>query len=38
MERSMYAGRVRSAHIRTTITLTGWVSRRPNLGGLIFTA
>ena len=26
MERSMYAGRVRSEHIGTTITLKGWVS------------
>lgn len=31
----MYAGRVRSEHIGTTITLKGWVSRRRNLGGLI---
>ena len=27
----MYAGRVRSEHIGTTITLKGWVSRRRNL-------
>ena len=36
MERSMYAGRVRSEHIGTTITLKGWVSRRRNLGGFNF--
>lgn len=33
----MYAGRVRSEHIGTTITLKGWVSRRRNLGGLILS-
>lgn len=36
MKRSMYAGRVRSEHIGTSITLKGWVGRRRNLGGLIF--
>lgn len=36
MKRSMYAGRVREEHIGTRITLKGWVSRRRNLGGLIF--
>lgn len=36
MERSMYAGQVRADHIGTQITLKGWVSRRRDLGGLIF--
>ena len=36
MRRSMYAGRVRSEHVGQEITLKGWVSRRRNLGGLIF--
>lgn len=36
MKRSMYAGRVRSEHIGTSITLKGWVGRRRALGGLIF--
>ena len=36
MRRSMYAGRVRSEHVSQEITLKGWVSRRRDLGGLIF--
>ncbi|MGT2930112.1 aspartate--tRNA ligase [Streptococcus dentasini] len=36
MKRSMYAGRVRSDHIGSQITLKGWVARRRDLGGLIF--
>lgn len=36
MKRSMYAGRVRSEHVGQEITLKGWVSRRRDLGGLVF--
>lgn len=36
MKRTMYAGAVRLEHLEQTITLKGWVSRRRDLGGLIF--
>ncbi len=36
MKRSLYAGRVRAEHVGQEMTLKGWVSRRRDLGGLIF--
>ncbi|MBF0787528.1 MULTISPECIES: aspartate--tRNA ligase [unclassified Streptococcus] len=36
MKRSMYAGCVRKEHMGQELTLKGWVSRRRDLGGLIF--
>lgn len=36
MKRSMYAGDVTAAEVGQSLTLKGWVSRRRDLGGLIF--
>ncbi len=36
MDRSIYCGQVRSAHINDEITLMGWVDRRRDHGGVIF--
>lgn len=36
MKRSMYAGDVTVAEVGQSLTLKGWVSRRRDLGGLIF--
>lgn len=36
MDRSIYCGQVRSAHINDEVTLTGWVDRRRDHGGVIF--
>lgn len=36
MKRSMYAGDVTIAEVGQSLTLKGWVSRRRDLGGLIF--
>ncbi|MEY8462183.1 aspartate--tRNA ligase [Streptococcus merionis] len=36
MKRSLYAGLVRAEHVGQELTLKGWVSRRRDLGGLIF--
>ena len=35
-ERSFYCGQVRATHAGQVVTLTGWVDRRRDLGGLIF--
>jgi aspartyl-tRNA synthetase len=35
-ERSLYCGQVRSAQVGKVVTLSGWVDRRRDLGGLIF--
>ena len=36
MDRSIYCGLVRSSHIDSEVTLTGWVDRRRDHGGVIF--
>ena len=36
MKRDIYCGRVRKEHVGKDLTLTGWVSRRRDLGSLIF--
>jgi len=35
-ERTVYCGQVQAAHGGKTVTLSGWVDRRRDLGGLIF--
>src|SRR5512134_772129 len=35
-ERTVYCGQVKAAHVGKTVTLSGWVDRRRDLGGLIF--
>ncbi|MEM7997983.1 aspartyl-tRNA synthetase, partial [Morganella morganii] len=34
--RTNYCGQLNSAHIDQKVTLSGWVNRRRDLGGLIF--
>ena len=36
MNRDFYCGQVRKTHVGKTLTLTGWVARRRDLGALIF--
>jgi aspartyl-tRNA synthetase len=35
-ERTVYCGQVQAAHVGKKVTLSGWVDRRRDLGGLIF--
>ena len=36
MERSHYNGTLRLADVGTKVTLVGWVSKRRNLGSIVF--
>lgn len=36
MKRTLYCGDVRKEHENTTVTVTGWVQKRRDLGGMIF--
>ena len=36
MKRDLYCGEIRKEHVGKNITVCGWVSRRRDLGSLIF--